>query len=121
MVVVLLYWSLLHTLAMEQFAGQTNRIIYMYTSHTMPALAYMINYNLSDVSLIKEHGPYILVPFATAYFSLNAYLTLFVYGHNDYYFLGDWTGVKSPLIAGLLTLVFCVIYHFLAKFLSAKK
>ena len=118
MVVVLLYWGLLHKYAMEKFAGQTARIIYMYTAHTMPALAYLINYKLSEVSLCKEHGPYILFPIATLYFSLNAYLTVFVYGHNDYYFLGDWTSIKTPLICGLITTVMCIVYHYLAKFLK---
>ena len=92
----------------------------MYTAHTMPVLSYLINYKLCSLKFRADHGPYILLPFATLYIGLNAYLTLNVYGKNHYYFLGDWTTTMSPIICTLLTAAFCLVYHFLAKWQSNK-
>ena len=113
MVVVSMYWGLLHYFIVKLgvFDNNPAQLTYMYTAHTMPVLSYLINYHLCEVRFRPDHGPYILLPFACIYTALNAYLTLYVYGKNHYYFLGEWTGVESPVICAVLTVMFCGVYY----------
>ena len=100
---------------MVEFADNHNRIIYMYTVHSMPQIAYFMNLAITDVKFVRSHGPILIMPVAIAYCSLNCILCHTFYDRNPYFFLGEWNSMYSPMMAVCLSVVFNLVYYIVAS------
>lgn len=71
-VVVTMYWTLIHSKEIVKVQGETMKIIHMWLVHILPALAWIINFYLTDVKLNPSHWK-MLIPIGMVYSSVNAY------------------------------------------------
>ena len=111
-VVVLIYWLVIHQKAMEAFAGDQVKIVHMHLCHTFPAISNLIILYTTDVQLVPSHWK-TLVLISFIYCAINYYVTL-ARGKPLYHFL-DWKDYKSPLICVGMSVFFSGLYILLAK------
>ena len=114
-VVLLVYWPFLHARAVVNLKG-TPLELYIYTVHTMPQLAFFMNYWVTKVNFVPTHAPYLGLPVGIAYGVVNWYVTVMVFdGNNPYYFIGNWREIKSPMMVCALTGGFMFLYYVFAS------
>ena len=91
MTILLIYWPILHSVAIKEFAG-TPKELALYTGHSLPQITFALNYMVTDVNLIPSHGIYLMAPVGIAFAFVNWFTVKFVIpgGKNPYFFIGDW-------------------------------
>lgn len=101
LVVMTLYWSLLHQEQLEHYAGKPLNILNLYWSHGVPGLCALANFAMTDVVIRASHAKAILV-FMVVYGYVN-YCEVKATGTPLYWFLA-WDDVyeTSAIYAGLV-------------------
>ena len=105
------YWSVLHTETMKEFAADQIMKTHYCLVHSLPALAVVANFVLSDVVLKTEHS-FLLIPLGLFFGFLN-YCACAIQGKPLYFFLTwqDWT---SPMLVLGLTLYISMMFYLLS-------
>ena len=109
-VVVMIYWSVLHNLAIETMSKEENpdvKCLHMYLVHTFPIIANLLVLSTMDVKFATYHWK-AFIPIALVYGTINCFTTL-KSGKPLYYFL-DWKDYKTPLILIAITAVFALLF-----------
>lgn len=103
--VIIVYWGVLHDQLIHDFSGI--QYIHMYTVHTLPSLAFIINWYCTDIVLYDGHRT-ILTLLGVLYSCVNAYATIST-GVPLYHFL-TWQDYMSPLICVISLIILNLVF-----------
>ena len=98
LIVVSVYWTIVHETVLIEVKGNTHALIQTYCSHSIPFLATMINFFITDIVFKLSHVKY-LCPVGLFYLLTN-YLTTLYRGHPVYFFL-PWDSINSVYICSI--------------------
>lgn len=87
LLVVSVYWTILHEKTVEEFADDPAAIRHAYFVHITPAVSSIVNFMLTDVVMKASHAK-VLLPVSVIYSYIN-YRTTLSRGKPLYWFL-DW-------------------------------
>ena len=111
LIVVPIYWSVIHDKALRHFEGNTCRTNNLYFVHIFPLISLLLNWFVTDIRLYKEQWK-TFIPVWVIYSTINCIATV-QRGVPLYWFL-DWKDLKSPLICLTVMIVFSAVFYFIA-------
>jgi hypothetical protein len=117
-VVVTVYWSLLHQESISDCGGDPLKILNVYWAHIVPGFSVAVNFAMTDVVMRSRHCKVIPIV-ATLYGIVNYYETK-KRGKPLYFFL-TWDDSSTIFIYGGLIAGFTVVFMGLSQLTVAIK
>ena len=111
-VVVTVYWSLLHNDALLEAAGNTGKIINCYWVHLMPGFSIMANFAMTHVVLRSSHVK--ALPVVAILYGVNCYYETKKLGRPLYSFM-TFEDSSTYWIYGGMIAGFSLVYLGLAQ------
>ena len=97
LVVVIVYWPLLHEDSLEEAGDNLGKIINCYVAHIVPCASVMLNFQISDVVFKRSH--IVAVPVIAVCYGVQNYYETQKNGSPLYWFL-TWEDKESVFIYG---------------------
>ena len=112
-IVLLAYWSLLHKSSLEIYRriGGETAVVHTYLIHSLPALALLVNFLLTDLVIKASHCK--MYVWLALVFGYANYVATIRNGEPIYWFL-TWEDWKSPAIIVAIAVVVSAMYLILA-------
>ena len=120
-IIVSIYWPLLHHLVLEKLkteADSTFLYYHMIFIHSVPFISMLLNLTMSQIVFIPSHSIY-LVAVGLLYCIVNYFGSLYR-GHALYPFL-PWTDFKSIIVCAVLLIISFILYQAVSFLISLAK
>ena len=98
----LIFWTILRPLVFEELKDEKMKLVNTCCLHSLPQIAFLIDFMNSNTKLVAWHSPYLFLPFTFLYGAVNYYFTIYVRNDDIYFFL-PWTTDTGGAIIGLFT------------------